>query len=586
MRTPLFGWTGKVLHIDLCSGETAVQHPARRLYETCLGGRGLAGHFLRPVCTLEIDDPDLPLLLFAGPLTGTIAPTSGRGTFMSRSPLTGAICDSSVGGRLATQLKRAGWDGLVITGRADSPIGIEIMDGEVRLIPTDLAGATTDVVFDHLALKGPTGMAMAAIGPAAENGSPLACVMADRHHAAGRGGLGLVWAAKNLKYIAVKGTGKVRVHDKAGLLRAREDILRLMAASPVLLGRHGFSCRGTGAIYDLMDARRMMPTDNFARTRFADAPRLNAPAFQAAYDPHGHGCTGCHIRCKKIAADGRAMPEFETMSHFTALIGNTDMELVMQANTLCNRLGLDTISAGATLACHREITGEDFTERTLIKALYDMAHGGHLGRGSLDFAESCGRAELSMSVKGMELAAYDPRGAYGMALGYALSTRGGCHLRAYPVSHEILRKPVATDRFSFGGKARIIKLAEDANAAVDSLGVCKFAFLAAGLEEYGRAFAAATGLEADGRSLMAAGERVYYNEKIMNAENGFEACDDDLPPRFFAEEGSSGGDVTVRPIDRAAFLEARAAYYRIRGLDEIGRPTHETSTRLGLEPPR
>jgi len=586
MRTPLFGWTGKILHIDLGTGEAAVQHPARRLYETCLGGRGLAGHYLRPLCTLENDDPDLPLLFFTGPLTGTIAPASGRGTIMSRSPLTGAICDSSVGGRLATQLKRAGWDGLVVTGRADTPCGIEILDAEVRLVPADMAGATTDEVFDRLESRGPAGMAAAAIGPAAENGSPLACIMADRHHAAGRGGLGLVWAVKNLKYMAVKGTGKVRVHDKAGLLQAREDILRLTAASPVLLGRHGFSCRGTGAIYDLMDARRMMPTDNFARTRFGNAPRLNAPAFQAAYDPRGHGCTGCHIRCKKIAADGRAMPEFETMSHFTALIGNPDMELVMQANTLCNRLGLDTISAGATLACHREITGEDFTPRTLVKALYDMAHGGQLGRGSLDFAESCGQPELSMSVKGMELAAYDPRGACGMALGYALSTRGGCHLRAYPVSHEILRKPVATDRFSFGGKARIIKLAEDTNAAVDSLGVCKFIFLAAGLEEYARAFAAVTGVEADARSLMSAGERIYYNERIMNAENGFEACDDDLPPRFFTEEGSSGGDIAVPPIDRHAFLDARARYYRVRGLDESGRPTRETAARLNLEPPR
>ncbi|MUM76378.1 aldehyde ferredoxin oxidoreductase [Pseudodesulfovibrio sp. F-1] len=586
MHTPLSGWTGKILHIDLGTGETAVQHPARGLYETCLGGRGLAGHFLRPACTLETDHPDLPLLLFAGPLTGTIAPASGRGTIMSRSPLTGAICDSSAGGGLATQLKRAGWDGLVITGRADTPCGIEIKDAEVRLVSTDLSGTTTDTVFDRLANRIPADMAAAAIGLAAENGSPLACVMIDRHHAAGRGGLGLIWAVKNLKYLCVTGTGKVRVHDKAGLLRAREDILRLTAASPVLLGRHGFSRRGTGALYDLMDARRMMPTDNFSRTRFEDAPRLNAPAFQAAYAPRSHGCTGCHIRCRKIAADGRAMPEFETMSHFTALIGNTDMELAMQANTLCNRLGLDTISAGATLACHREITGEDFTARTLVKALYDMAHGGHLGRGSLDFAESCGQAELSMSVKGMELAAYDPRGAYGMALGYALSTRGGCHLRAYPVSHEILRKPVSTDRFSFGGKARIIKLAEDTHAATDSLGVCKFALLATGLEEYARAFGAVTGVEADARSLMGAGERICYNERIMNAENGFDASDDDLPPRFFTEEGSSGDDVAIPPIDRNAFLAARAGYYRIRGLDNQGRPTRETAARLGLEPTR
>jgi aldehyde:ferredoxin oxidoreductase len=583
MRASLLGWTGKVLHIDLDTGELAAQYPARHLYQTYLGGRGLAGYFLRPACTLELTDPELPVLVFTGPLTATIAPTSGRGTIMSRSPLTGAICDSSVGGRLATQLKRAGWDGLVITGKSAAPCGIEIRDEDVRIVPTDLAKASTDEVFDRLTETGPKGMSVAAIGPAAENGSRLASIIVDRHHAAGRGGLGLVWAQKNLKYISIKGTGRVAVHDREGLKQAREDILRLTAASPVLLGKHGFSCRGTGAIFDLMDSRRMMPTDNFSKTRFDKAGTLNAAAFTAAYSPRRHGCTGCHILCKKIARDGRGMPEFETMSHFTALIGNTDMELVMQANHVCNRMGMDTISAAATLACFREITGEDFTPRTLLKTLYEMAEGGYLGQGSLDFAESCERPELSMSVKGMELPAYDPRGAYGMALAYATSTRGGCHLRAYPVSHEILRKPVATDRFSFSGKARIIKLAEDTNAAVDSLAACKFVFLAAGLEEYARAYTAVTGIPASGPDLMAAGERIYYNERIMNAHNGFDGCDDDLPPRFFAEAGSSGGGVNVTPIDRNEFLEARSKYYRVRGLDDQGRPTRETAMRLGLE---
>ena len=415
-------------------------------------------------------------------------------SILSRSPLTGAICDSSVGGKMATQLKRAGFDGLVITGVSDKPCGIEINDDIVEIVETDLWGETVDVVFDRLEADGADDMSMACIGPAAENGARMAAIMVDRHHAAGRGGLGLTWAFRNLKYISIKGTGKVRVHDKNALKEAREEIFRLTAASPVLLGQHGFSCWGTGAIFDLIDSRRMMPTDNFKKTRFDGAHKLNAAAYKAAFEPRKHGCKGCHILCKKIAKDGRTMPEFETMSPFTALIGNPDMELVVQANDLCNRLGLDTISAGATLACYREITGEDFTAASLIKALYDMAGGGYLGKGSLDFAQSCGKPELSMSVKGMELPAYDPRGAYGMSLAYAMSTRGGCHLRAYPISHEILRKPVATDRFSFSGKARIVKIAEDANAVIDSLTACKFTFLAASLEEYAKAFTSVTGV--------------------------------------------------------------------------------------------
>jgi len=583
MSTSICGWTGKVLHIDLTTGELAAQYPAMGIYEKYIGGKGMAGYYLRPYASLDWNDPELPILVFTGPLNGTIAPTSGRGTIMSRSPLTGAICDSSVGGKLATQLKRAGLDGLIITGASDKPCGIEINDDVIEIVETDLWGETTDVVFDRLEADGADGMSVACIGPAAENGARLAAIMVDHHHAAGRGGLGLTWATKNLKYISIKGTGKVRIHDKDALKEAREEIFRLTAASPVLLGQHGFSCWGTGSVYDLTDSRRMMPTDNFRQTRFEGAHKLNAAAYKDAFEPRKHGCKGCHILCKKIAKDGRTMPEFETMSHFTALIGNTDMELVVQANDLCNRLGLDTISAGATLACYREISGEDFTPRTLIKALYEMSEGGHLGQGSLDFADSCDKRELSMTVKGMELSAYDPRGAYGMSLAYAMSTRGGCHLRAYPVSHEILRKPVATDRFSFSGKARIVKIAEDANAVVDSLTACKFTFFAASLEEYAKAFTAVTGVPSSGHDLLDIGERIYYNERIMNADNGFCSCDDDLPPRFFTEEGTSGGGVTIKPIDRGEFLEARKNYYVIRGLDKDGWPTAEMTEKLRLD---
>jgi len=578
-----FGWTGTILHIDLTNKKVIHDHPAPEIYRKYIGGKGMAGHYLAPYATREWTDPALPLLIFTGPLNGTIAPTSGRGTIMSRSPLTGAICDTSVGGRLATQLKRAGYDGLVITGKSDTPCGIEILDEDIRITPTALHGATSGKVFTYLESSMPKGASMACTGPAAENGSRLAAVMIDRHHAAGRGGLGLVWAAKNLKYLTVKGTGKTRVHDKEALKETREDIFRLTAASPVLLGQHGFSCWGTGAIFDLMDSRRMMPTDNFQKTRFENAHELNAAAYTKEFTPKKHGCSGCHIMCKKIAQDGRSMPEYETMSHFTALIGNRDMELVLKANDLCNQLGMDTISAGSTLACRREITGQDYTPASLLDALHEMAQGGDLGQGSLDFADTCGQPETSMSVKGMELPAYDPRGAYGMALAYATSTRGGCHLRAYPISHEVLRKPVATNRFSFSGKARIVKIAEDMNAVVDSLTACKFTFLAASLEEYTKAFTAVTGVQISGQDLLKTGERVYYNERIMNAANGFTASDDDLPARFFTEHGTSGGGVDIPPIDREEFLTARANYYRIRGLDENGNPTQEATKRLGLD---
>ena len=273
------------------------------------------------------------------------------------------------------------------------------------------------------------------------------------------------------------------------------------------------------------------------------------------------------------------------MSHFSALIENESLGAVIDANRICNATGMDTISAGATLACFSEITGEKLSPDRIAELLLRIASGKEelLAKGSRRFAESSGRADLSMSVKGMELPGYDPRGALGMALGYATSTRGACHLRAYPISHEILRKPVATDRFSFAGKARIVKIAEDTNAVVDSLIACKFMLFGCSLEEYSSACFAVTGIETTAQDLLAAGERIYFRDRMMNAKCGFSSVDDDLPPRFFREAGSSGDGIEIPPISREDFLETRAKYYRIRGLNPDGYPLRKKAEELGLE---
>jgi aldehyde:ferredoxin oxidoreductase len=585
-----YGWTGKILRIDLSTATHDILQPDEDIYRKFIGGKGMAGYYLRPHINLPWGHPDMPLLLFTGPLVGTIAPTSGRSTVMSRSPLTGTVADCSVGGRLGFQLKRAGWDGIIITGRADNLCSIEIEDNHVRIHDAaQYRGKDTNDIFDAF-FDG--SRSVAAIGTAAVNGVAFGSLTVDEHAAGGRSGMGLCFSAKNIKFLTIHGTGKIPVSNKQELLKAREEITRLTAASPILMGEQGFSCFGTGSIYDLMDARRMMPTDNFRKTHFDRAGELNAHAYKENYLPKKYGCMGCHILCKKIAGKGKmkggSMPEFETMSHFTALIGNTDMKLVMQANELCNRFGMDTISAAATLACYREMNGEIDLSAHLLDLLTQIGTastelGRSLGRGSMKYAQGVQQdSQPSMSVKGLELPAYDPRGAYGMSLAYALSTRGGCHLRAYPVSHEILRKPVATDRFTFSGKARIIKIAEDQNAVVDSLTACKFIFFAAGLEEYARAYTAVTGVETTAQELLKAGERIYYHERIMNALNGFTAADDDLPKRFFTEAGSGGNAIEIKPLNREAFLEARARYYHIRGLDEQGGPTPEKTKKLGL----
>ncbi len=580
----MFGWQGKILRIRLDSGAVSVEETDTDLCRLFIGGRGLAGFYLRDRIALDWTDPEMPLLLFAGPLVDTASPTSGRMAVMSRSPLTGTVGDSSVGGAFGTELKRAGWDGIVITGKTAALCGIEIVDGEVAI--TDAAGLkgwTTDRVLERMQGKG----SCAVVGPAAENGVLFSSLRVDRHSAAGRNGIGLSLSVKGIKYLTVRGTGKTRIADPEGLKQAREDIFRLMAASPALLGEYGIAAFGTPALYDLMDARRMMPTRNFRQTRFEGAHTMNAAAYCRKYEPKRTGCRGCHILCKRAAADGRSIPEFETMSHFSALLENRDLDTVLQANTLCNELGMDTISTAATLACYSEIEKKVLNPGEILSLIEDIGYarglGRELARGSAIFAEARGRRETSISVKGQELPAYDPRGAYGMALAYAVSTRGGCHLRAYPISHEILRKPVATDRFTFSGKARIIKIAEDLNAVVDSLTACKFAFFAATLEEYAKAFTAVTGIETTAQELLGTGERICYQERMMNARNDFSRAEDDLPPRFFEEPGSGGDRMDIPPIKREDFLRALSNYYRIRGLDEEGRPLAEKARELGLE---
>ncbi|MDQ7833345.1 MAG: aldehyde ferredoxin oxidoreductase C-terminal domain-containing protein [Desulfovibrionaceae bacterium] len=547
------------------------------------GGRGRAVLELLPKAHLPLDHPDMPLCLFGGPLSGTAAPLCGRSVAAAISPLTGTVFDAQLGGRLAFELAKSHLAGLVVTGRAAVPSGLVIEDGRARLTPCpEAAGLTTYELA--LGLRRPG--ALLCVGPAAFAGSPLAGIVTGRPGRVSRGGLGLCLAAKNLVYVAVSGSGRVSVADPAGFFAARADLLRLTAASPALSGAHGLSRYGTAALTDLTDSLCMTPTRNFRDTRFPGHMAVNAPALLREYAPRRAGCRACHLPCGRVAADGTPLPGMDALSHFTALAGNPDLKTAVAANARCVAMGLDPVSAASALACHAEISGEPLPPDRLLALVDDMGHGRGLGRelarGAAAYARDAGRPEAAMAVKDLELAAYDPRGAYGLALSYAVSTRGGCHLRAFCIGHEVLRKPVATDRFDFAGKARILFQAENALAAMDSLVACPYLALAASLEELAPVLCAVTGCAADPGEMARAGERVVYAERIINARRGFTAKQDDLPQRFFAEPGTPGEDFFVPPIDRAAFLAARAAYYRLRGLTPDGLPRADSARELGL----
>ncbi|MDD2900108.1 MAG: aldehyde ferredoxin oxidoreductase family protein [Desulfuromonadaceae bacterium] len=567
----MHGWSGTILNVDLTTGTSCREEIPRRMLEEYLGGRGLGVRLMRDYYHLDPFDPAMPLIFAVGPLCGTPSPTSARLSVVSRSPLTGTIYDCSAGGRFAWRLKAAGIDLLFITGRRITPVTLSVTADAVEILPAgSLWGADIPTTVAALTGRG----SVAAIGPAGENGVLFANIMMGEGNSVGRGGMGAVMGCKNLKAVTVSGDRKTVIADAKLFESARQDIMRLFKASPVIFGPLGISEFGTPVLVDLMAQRRMAPTENFSKTFFEHSANYSGPTIKDVCGAKKDGCYGCPIQCKKSSKKGKALPEYETVSHFGALNNIDALHTIIRANDLCNELGMDTITAAATLSAWGEIRGAYPTAGEIPCLLNDMAFrrgdGELLSLGSRRLAATLGHPELSMSVKSLELPAYDPRGAYGMALAYCTSNRGGCHLRAYPISHEILRKPVPTDRFSFSGKARIISIAEDTNAAVDSLVACKFAFFGASLEEYAELLTAVTGVEYTPQRLKEIGQRIILTERFYNCANGFTRADDMLPERFFGESGSSGDGIDIHPIDRTRFEEELDKYYRIRGLNVNG----------------
>jgi len=561
----MHAWHGRMLRVDLTSGAVRTDRIPAETLTTWLGGRGLGVHLMRDSITLDPFDERMPLVFSVGPLCGTPAPTSSRMSVVSRSPLTGTIFDSSVGGHLPVKFKLAGYDAVVVTGKAKAPVLISIQEDRVEVRDASpLWGKGTGEASRTLEKEGQA----ACIGPAGERLVRMANIMIGGNDSVGRGGMGSIMGAKNLKAIVVNGSRKPAIADQAAFQKAYDDVVRLLKASPVVMGELGLAEYGTSALVDIVDERRMAPTENFRKTWFAEARAYSGPSLRKLYGGKKDGCAVCPIQCKKTTSCGRPMPEFETLSHFGALNANADAESIVKANLLCNNLGLDTISAASTIAAYGESRGRFLAPDEILemvrKIAYREGEGDRLAEGSKRYCRSIGRPELSMSVKGLEMPAYDPRGSCGMALAYGTSNRGACHLRAYPISQEILRKPVATDRFSFDGKARLIKVCEDTNAVVDSLAVCKFAFLGASVEEYAQLLAAATGRDYSGQGLLKIGERIVGQEREYNRLNGFTDEDDLLPERFYREEGSSGDGIDVPQIDRQRYREEMEKYYRIR----------------------
>ncbi|MCA1946413.1 MAG: aldehyde ferredoxin oxidoreductase [Desulfovibrio sp.] len=562
------GWRGRVLHVDLRHRRFRLASVPGEVLRATLGGRGLAGWLLTTA-----SEP--ALVLAAGPLTAGVLPMAGRAVVSTLSPLTGTIRHAPAGGRLAAALLRCGVDAVCLTGRAEAPVVVHLEAAAARFAEADPL-QPLETPQRVAALCRPR-RAVLCVGPAAEAGSPLACLVQEHGRPVPGGGLGLALAARNLLAVTVDGHQPFEVHDAEALRRMRRVFLRLIHASPALDGASGIGRHGDGALFDVLQARRMLASCHYQTTWAAEPEPLGALA-HAADMALGQrlgpvGCTACPAPCGRAAA-GALLPDLAAMAGFSALVGGGSRELVRRAHGRCLALGLDAWEAAAAVAGHLEARGEPCTDAAVL-ALVDS-----LGRGA-DLETPPG---IAMRVKGMALPCMDPRGAWGLALALAVGTQGPDPEACVVWHQELLRKPVAVDRFSWSGKARLVARGEDAAAVAQGVGLCSLALVGLGFEELAQALAATTGWNATAGDLAACGAAMVDQDRRLHCAAGFDAAQDELPPRcFLPPQGDPGPQgVPMPPLDRRAFLEERGKYYRIRGWDVSGCPAASPATASGI----
>ncbi len=610
-----FGFAGKMLDVDLTRQEVSERGIDSADAARFIGGSGLGAALLwretdATTCPLS---PDNLLMLLNGPFTGTTVPTSGRTAVCTLSPLTGAWAESDVGGSWGTQLRRAGFDGVVVRGRAAKPVYIWISDGTCEI--RDAAGIWGLDTFDaDEALRSATHQdaVTALIGPAGEKGVLYASVMTDgkEARAAGRCGVGTIMGAKNLKGLAVRGTGsRPEVSDPAALKESVQSMLPQIVEKAATLRNYG-TAGGMQAIESVGD----LPIKNWAQGSWADgAKALSGQRVADTILTRRAACGACPIGCGRVvhvkegayAGEESAGPEYESAATLGAMCLVDDLDATCKANELCNRYGMDTISAGCAVAFAMEcfdrgiLTEADIgyplpwgSAEGLVRMIGQIGErqglGELLGRGVKQAADSIGglAPEYAIHIKGLEVPAHDPRAYASLGVAYATSNRGACHLQGFThvfernVAMEEIGVPEPMDRFSSQGKARMTALAQDMMACMDSLKVCKFAiFGGVTLTDIARWYGWVTGTQLGPEELLETGERLFNLKRMINVRRGFTRKDDTVPARILQLKRGSGGAADYLPPFNAMLAE----YYQHRGWDEAGVPTAETLGRLGLD---
>lgn len=620
----MYGWMGKVLRVNLTNGKISKEDLSPEVAKNFIGGRGMGIKYLYDEIDPKVDalSPENKLLMVTGPLTGTAAPSGSRYMVVTKAPLTGAIANSNSGGFFPAELKFAGYDLIILEGKAEKPVYLWIENDKVELRDAEaIWGKDTYTTQDMIRSETDEDAKIACIGPAGENLVRFACIINDAGRAAGRSGVGAVMGSKNLKAVAVRGTKGVAIADKEGFTKATKDFIENFKKHKADW-QDPFTYVGTiGMALVAMNVMGILPTRNCQTGIFEGIDKISGDLFNTTFSKRknrpGVACFGCPLGCGRVgkfpdpefACEGDG-PEYESTGAFGSACGIDNLAAVAKAAYMCNELGMDTITMGMTIACAMELFEKGYLPEKDVgmklnfgnaKAMVELVQktackegfGKILAEGSYRLAEKYKHPELSMSVKKQEFAMYDPRGLKGLGLSYATVSRGACHIRAevHDLSvwglywYKMLKDKGITkplDPLNWKDKPWAAKEIQDWFCIIDSCGMCNFNIISSDYpEENVRAMIeVATGVSCFGsyEEMMKTGERIFNLERLFNLKAGLTAKDDTLPPRMLKEpmpEGPAKGHVVE--LDKML-----PEYYRLREWDKSGIPTPEKLKALGL----
>ena len=593
----------KMARINLTTGEIKIEKLDLDLARKFIGGRGLGTKMLYDDGVAAVDplSADNKLIYITGPMTGAAAPSTGRYMVVTKSPLTGMIACSNSCGIWGAKLKYAGWDAIIVEGEAPAWTYISIEDDKIELhTAEEYVGMMSEEVDDALKEKHGAGSSVLNIGPAGEKKVLLAAIMNDKDRAAGRSGVGAVMGSKKLKAIVVK-TSRTKldnIADEEALKEAAKRAMAVLKANPVTSA--GLRQLGTAVLVNIVNNVGSLPTKNWQESYYEKADDISGEALAEKYLVKPGACHRCPIACGRVVnINGKVAggPEYEPLWAYGANCGNDDLNIIDECNMLCNEYGLDAISVPCTIAAAMELYQRGFIKeedcagvplewgstKALVEWTKRMGNPETeldwlMSSGSARLCEHYGQPEISMSVKKQEMPAYDARGIQGIGITYATSNRGGCHVRGYMISPEVLGLPQQLDRTITDDKAAWAKTFQDLTAVIDSMGHCLFTSFAMGAVEYTDLLNAATGTTYTPEEVLEIGDRIYNIERMFNKAAGMKPEDDRLPKRLLQEpivNGPSKGMVSQLPLTLPQYYEARG------WVDAF--PTDETLKKLGLD---